>query len=282
MLGAPQPDTTSQVRCGADRRQVWRQGCDTRRVTGPPVNMCHLGAAPGQEVGVQAYVSVVVDPVSVEVVVMKTRAALLRDTPGAWGIAELELDGPAPGEVLVEMAASGLCHSDDHVARGHLQAARLPLVGGHEGTGLVCALGEGVRGLTVGDHVVTSFIPSCGGCRWCAEGMQSLCDNGAPIRMGTQLDGTCRLHDRASTEVATTACLVTLRMASVRPGVDALSLAMQKKAFREPCTAMMSAREAVPDGAVHVPGRRVEGRRADHAKVRRRRRRSGLSRPARW
>jgi NDMA-dependent alcohol dehydrogenase len=125
---------------------------------------------------------------------MKTRAALMREVPGAWEVVDVDLDEPGDHEVRVRMAASGLCHSDDHFATGDIPVAHLPFCGGHEGAGIVEAVGPGVRDLAVGDHIVTSFIPSCGRCRWCASGQQNLCDNGALMLEGTQLDGTYRMH----------------------------------------------------------------------------------------
>jgi Zn-dependent alcohol dehydrogenase len=106
----------------------------------------------------------------------------------------VELDEPREHEVLVRMGAAGLCHSDDHFATGDIPVGHLPFCGGHEGAGVIEAVGPGVRGLAVGDHVVTSFIPSCGRCRWCASGQQNLCDNGALMLEGCQLDGSFRMH----------------------------------------------------------------------------------------
>ena len=125
---------------------------------------------------------------------MKTRAALMFEQPGDWMVSEVELDNPGPGEVLVQMIATGLCHSDDHVATGDIVVGHLPICGGHEGAGIVREMGPGVYGLEVGDHVLTSFVPSCGRCRWCATGRQNLCDNGAIILEGAQLDGGFRMH----------------------------------------------------------------------------------------
>jgi S-(hydroxymethyl)glutathione dehydrogenase/alcohol dehydrogenase len=106
----------------------------------------------------------------------------------------VELDPPREHEILVRMVASGLCHSDDHFATGDISVGRLPFCGGHEAAGVVEAIGPGVRGLKVGDHIVTSFVPGCGRCRWCASGMQALCDLGALMLEGYQLDGTFRMH----------------------------------------------------------------------------------------
>ena len=92
------------------------------------------------------------------------------------------------------VAAGGLCHSDDHVAKGDAPAAYLPRCGGHEGAGVVEEVGPHVRDLKVGDHIVTSFVPGCGRCRWCAQGIQNLCDDGALLAAGAQFDGSFRMH----------------------------------------------------------------------------------------
>jgi NDMA-dependent alcohol dehydrogenase len=127
---------------------------------------------------------------------MKTTAALLMQQPGKWEVVEADLDGPKDREVLVRLAYSGLCHSDEHVAKGDGKLKHFPYCGGHEGAGIVEEVGSAVRSLRPGDHIVTSFIPSCGRCRWCANGMQNLCDNGALMMVGTQIDGGYRLHYR--------------------------------------------------------------------------------------
>ncbi|UOQ57532.1 NDMA-dependent alcohol dehydrogenase [Leucobacter allii] len=140
---------------------------------------------------------------------MRTRVAVLREAPGKWNVEEVELDEPGYGEVLVEMVATGLCHSDDHISAGDAQVAHLPVIGGHEGSGIVRKLGPGVTDFAEGDHVLTSFIPACGKCRWCANGKQNLCDNGAKIMVGDQLDGTFRIHTDDGLDVATAALLGT-------------------------------------------------------------------------
>ncbi len=125
---------------------------------------------------------------------MKTRAALLMAQPGKWEVVDVELDEPQDHEVLVRIVASGLCHSDDHVAKADGIVAHFPYCGGHEGAGVVEAVGSAVASLKPGDHIVTSFIPGCGRCRWCASGKQNLCVTGALMGKGTQLDGTYRMH----------------------------------------------------------------------------------------
>jgi S-(hydroxymethyl)glutathione dehydrogenase/alcohol dehydrogenase len=120
---------------------------------------------------------------------MKTRAAVVRKAPGKFETVELELDEPREGEVLVQMKAAGLCHSDDHLATGDVPVPTYPMAGGHEGAGVVSAVGMGVRTLKPGDHVVFSFLPACGRCRWCSRGMQNLCDLGAYVLEGSRFDG---------------------------------------------------------------------------------------------
>lgn len=108
---------------------------------------------------------------------MKSSAAVLWEERTPWSIEETEIDDPRPGEVLIKLASSGLCHSDDHLRTGDLPIA-LPIIGGHEGAGVVEAVGPDVTRLQVGDHVLMAFLPSCGYCRWCADGLRQLCDYG--------------------------------------------------------------------------------------------------------
>src|SRR6266508_1861664 len=125
---------------------------------------------------------------------MKTKAAILWEVGGPWSVEEIELDPPKRGEVLVKLAASGLCHSDEHLLTGDLPF-ELPIIGGHEGAGVVEEVGEAVVGLEPGDHVIFGFIPSCGRCPSCSTGHQNLCDLGAVLALGRQiLDGTSRHH----------------------------------------------------------------------------------------
>ena len=125
---------------------------------------------------------------------MKTKAAVLWEVGAPWSIEEIDLDPPGPGEVLVKIAASGMCHSDEHLVTGDLPFA-LPIIGGHEGAGVVQQVGEGVSWLAPGDHVVFGFIPSCGKCPSCSNGRQNLCDLGAAMGIGRQIaDGTSRHH----------------------------------------------------------------------------------------
>ena len=114
---------------------------------------------------------------------MKTKAAVVYEPGKRIEIEELDLDGPREGEVLIRYTHAGLCHSDIHIAHGDLPA-RLPMVLGHEGAGIIEEVGAGVTRVAPGDHVVCSFIPNCGICRYCATGRQSICDMGATILEG--------------------------------------------------------------------------------------------------
>lgn len=126
---------------------------------------------------------------------MKTKAAVLWGLHQKWEVEEVDLDGPKQAEVMVKLTASGLCHSDDHLVTGDMPM-RLPVVGGHEGAGVVVEVGPGVTDVSEGDAVVLSFIPACGRCVPCARGMSNLCVEGAAIVAGPQLDGTFRFHAR--------------------------------------------------------------------------------------
>jgi NDMA-dependent alcohol dehydrogenase len=147
---------------------------------------------------------------------VKTRAAVLMQQPGEWEVVEADLDGPRDHEVLVRMVASGLCHSDDHIAKADGIIHHFPYCGGHEGAGVVEEVGPGVRSLKPGDHIVTSFIPACGRCTFCASGHQNLCESGALIMHGSQLDGTYRMHYQGL-DVARSSLIGTFAEYSVMP-----------------------------------------------------------------
>lgn len=114
------------------------------------------------------------------------RAAVLHAVGEPLVIEKVTLAPPGPGEVLVRMAAAGVCHSDLHVAKGHLRQ-RLPVVLGHEGAGVVEGVGEGVESVAVGTRVALMWIPSCGHCHYCQSGQGHLCDNGDPLGKSSRL-----------------------------------------------------------------------------------------------
>ncbi len=127
--------------------------------------------------------------------VVKTKAAVLWELGRPWEIEELELDGPGENEVLIRYTHAGLCHSDEHLRHGDI-VPRFPIVGGHEGAGIIEEIGPGVSRVKPGDHVVCSFIPNCGVCRWCATGQQNICDLGATILDGHLPGGRFVFHGK--------------------------------------------------------------------------------------
>ena len=126
---------------------------------------------------------------------MKTKAAVLWGLNEKWQIEDVELDPPKDSEVLVKLTASGLCHSDEHLVTGDIPMP-FPVVDGHEGAGTVVATGSMITHVSKNNSIVLSFLPSCGRCSYCSRGMQNLCDLGAFLINGPQLDGTYRFHGR--------------------------------------------------------------------------------------
>jgi alcohol dehydrogenase len=137
---------------------------------------------------------------------MKVRAAVCTGLEQPWTTEEIDLDEPHAHEVLVSMAYAGMCQSDEHLRTGELAApddllavlgmsSMFPVIGGHEGAGVVEAVGAEVDALAPGDHVAMSFIPACGVCHWCASGRQYLCDLGMYTLVGPMFsDFTWRHH----------------------------------------------------------------------------------------
>ena len=127
---------------------------------------------------------------------MKVQAALLSDQNQPFVVKELDLAEPRDGEVLVRLAASGVCHSDWHLVTGATKHP-LPVVAGHEGAGIVESVGHGVSRVAPGDHVILSWAPACGHCYYCLNNKPNLCNSFiGPIWAGTMLDGTPRLSHR--------------------------------------------------------------------------------------
>jgi NDMA-dependent alcohol dehydrogenase len=139
---------------------------------------------------------------------METEAAILWGRGEDWKVETITLDPPKAGEVLVRIVASGMCHSDEHLRTGDL-GSMFPVIGGHEGAGVVEEVGVEVTGLVPGDHVVFGFVPACGKCPSCARGRSSLCDLGARLMKGAQIDGTYRHHSMRGDDLGTMVCLGT-------------------------------------------------------------------------
>jgi NDMA-dependent alcohol dehydrogenase len=137
---------------------------------------------------------------------VKVRAAVCTGLNEPWKTEEIDIDPPGNREVRVKMVWSGMCHSDEHLRTGDISqtpevlemmgvSSMFPVVGGHEGSGIVTEVGTNVTQVAQGDHVAVSFIPSCGVCHWCASGRQNLCDLGMMTLAGGMIsDGQYHYH----------------------------------------------------------------------------------------
>lgn len=128
---------------------------------------------------------------------MKTKGALIWEFNQPWSVEEIEIGDPRKDEVKIQMEAAGMCRSDHHLVTGDVPMAGFPVLGGHEGAGIVTEVGPGVDDFAPGDHVVLAFIPSCGKCPSCQAGMRNLCDLGAGLLAGESVtDGSFRIQAR--------------------------------------------------------------------------------------
>ena len=123
----------------------------------------------------------------------RAKAVVCRDINQPVVVEEIEVEAPRRGEVMIKLAACGVCHSDYSVTTGTIPFPP-PVVLGHEGAGIVIEVGEGVTGIAVGDAVVSSFVSMCGKCRYCQTGRPQLCDQAAKAAY-TLPDGTLRTKD---------------------------------------------------------------------------------------
>ena len=124
---------------------------------------------------------------------MESKAVVCRNTSGSLAVERIVVEAPREREVLVKIAACGVCHSDLSVADGTIPMPR-PIIVGHESAGVIVGTGTGVEGLAIGDHVVSSFVSVCGHCSYCRRGKHSLCDQAARA-IATLPDGTVRTRD---------------------------------------------------------------------------------------
>lgn len=128
---------------------------------------------------------------------MKTKGALIWEFNQPWSVEEIEIGDPRKDEVKIQMEAAGMCRSDHHLVTGDIPMAGFPVLGGHEGAGIVTEVGPGVDDFAPGDHVVLAFIPSCGKCPSCQAGMRNLCDLGRGVLAGESVtDGSFRIQAR--------------------------------------------------------------------------------------
>ncbi|MCP5267066.1 MAG: Zn-dependent alcohol dehydrogenase [Burkholderiaceae bacterium] len=128
---------------------------------------------------------------------IKSKAVVCRELNAPVVVEEITVEGPKAGEVLIQVKACGVCHSDLSATNGTIPFP-LPLILGHEGAGVVVEVGEGVTDLAPGDHVLSSFVAMCGKCRYCTAGRPALCLMGAST-MTTLPDGTLRTRDASGT-----------------------------------------------------------------------------------
>jgi S-(hydroxymethyl)glutathione dehydrogenase/alcohol dehydrogenase len=152
-----------------------------------------------------------------------TRAAVCEGVGQDLHVVNVDVDAPKEGEVQVRLGASGVCHSDLSVRNGTLLQG-LPAVLGHEGAGIVEAVGAGVTRLKEGDHVVISWVPQCGECYWCKRGQGNLCEVGsAGMITGGLLDGTPRFS-RDGKPLMQMACAGTFSELTVVPEIGAVKI----------------------------------------------------------
>lgn len=123
------------------------------------------------------------------------RAAVFRGVDKPLAVEQITLDPPEPTEVLVRMKAVGLCHSEQHSLKGELPVGMTPIVLGHEGAGIVEAVGSDVHGIDVGDHVALLWRPICKQCKPCKRGEHHRCELGNDMNRGPQFNGTYRRRD---------------------------------------------------------------------------------------
>jgi len=187
------------------------------------------------------------------------RAAVLHAFGRPLVVEELELDPPKAGELSVRMAASGVCHSDLHVAQG-IHPTSLPVVLGHEGAGVVEEVGPGVTGLAPGDHVLLTWLPYCGHCRQCVRGRPNRCENTAWYD-ATLEDGTCRFHlngepvHHYNTSSFAERSVVPARTAvKVDPGLPLTELALMGCAVMTGVGAVLNTAHVRPGDSVAVVG----------------------------
>ena len=153
------------------------------------------------------------------------RAAVLHEPRTPLAVEEVLLDPPQAGEVLVRVAAAGVCHSDLHLAEGHLGGRRWPIVLGHEGAGVVEAVGAGVTHVAPGDLVGFCFVPPCGECRYCRAGRFTLCEPaGEAAWKATLLDGTTRLHFQDGRRLKHFLCVACFAEYCVVPAASAVPI----------------------------------------------------------
>ncbi|MEM7255148.1 MAG: Zn-dependent alcohol dehydrogenase [Pseudomonadota bacterium] len=184
------------------------------------------------------------------------KAAVLYEPNKPLVVEEVELDEPQAGEVLVKMAAAGVCHSDYHIMKGEW-GSPMPVVLGHEGAGIVERVGPGVTRLSPGQHVILNFRANCGACHYCTVGRPVLCD-GIETPRTSMFDGTNRLHKNGTPihHMARTACFAEYTVVPESGAVPVRSDMPLDKACLVGC-AVMTGVGAVTNTARVEPGSSV-------------------------
>jgi S-(hydroxymethyl)glutathione dehydrogenase/alcohol dehydrogenase len=183
---------------------------------------------------------------------VRMSAAVLTGVGGRFEVADVVLDGPREGEILVRIHASGLCASDLNGIDGKRTLVPFPAVLGHEAAGVVIECGEGVAGLDAGDHVVLSIVPSCGTCAWCLRGRPNFCTTaGNAMARGALFDGTRRLH-LGKTPLHHFLMVASFAEYAVVPATGAVRV---RKDMPLDCAALISCAVLTGYGAVHNTAR---------------------------
>lgn len=199
---------------------------------------------------------------------MKIRAAVLEEFAAPLVVQEVDLEGPRAGEVLVRVKACGVCHTDLFSASGADPSGYAPTVLGHEGAGVVEAVGEGVESLKPGDHVVTLFSPECGVCDHCTSGLTNICTS---IReeqgKGHLPDGSTRLsrggqpirHFMGTSTFAEATVMPEIALAKVDPAASLSSVSLLACGATTGLAAAMYKAEVRPGASVIVFGAGLVG-----------------------
>ncbi len=153
---------------------------------------------------------------------MKTRAAVAFEAKQPLEIVELDLEGPKEGEVLIEIMATGICHTDAYTLDGLDSEGLFPSVLGHEGAGVVREVGAGVKSVAVGDHVIPLYTPECRQCKSCLSGKTNLCTAiRATQGKGLMPDGTSRFSYKGQTIYHYMGCSIFSPSARAKPNITA-------------------------------------------------------------
>ena len=189
-----------------------------------------------------------------------TRAAVLHEVGAPLVVEEVEVAAPRAGEVLVRLAASGVCHSDLHTLNGSFPWP-LPAIFGHEGTGVVEEVGPGVANVAPGDHVILTWLPYCGECRQCRRGRPNICEGQGWSDGGLMMDGTSRftgasgmIHHCTASSFAERTVVAAQTCIPVDPSLDLVELCLFGCAVMTGVGAVRNSADVQPGDTVAVVG----------------------------